>query len=200
VQIHDEVSGQPPRNWGGRRVGAGRKAGPRPRVRHHTRPPFDGRFPALVTLRVLPWLPSLRSYGILRVWKAGLVVRDDFQVLDWTLQTDHLHLIAEANGAPAMESGMTGLASSFARRLNSLIGRVGGGRVFDHRHHRVELATVRALEAAIVYVHSNWKKHGHATWNASEHDPFASGKQHLRIIRRARTGIGRIAAARVLDF
>jgi hypothetical protein len=27
---------------------------------------------------------------------------------------------------------MTGLASSFARRLNRLIGRVGGGRVFDH--------------------------------------------------------------------
>ncbi len=52
--------------WGGRRRGAGRPAGTRPRMRHRPREPFAGRFPCHVTLKMHPDVPSLRSRRLVR--------------------------------------------------------------------------------------------------------------------------------------
>ncbi len=52
-----------PCRWGGRRPGAGRKPGPKPRVAHARRDPFR-RLPAHVTLRLRPGVPSLRTVAI----------------------------------------------------------------------------------------------------------------------------------------
>ena len=46
---------------GGRRPGAGRPPGPRPRVHHVRRPPVPRSAPAHITLRVRQGIPSLRS-------------------------------------------------------------------------------------------------------------------------------------------
>lgn len=182
--------------WGGRREGAGPKVGARPRVRHRTRVAFDGRFPALVSLRLLPWMPSLRRPDVLDLWRRRIAPRECFQVLDWTLQTDHLHFIAEAPDGDAFERGMTGLSSSFARGLNRWV-RFDRGRVFDHRYHRRSLESEEALDRAIRYVHTNWKKHGEAARECADLDPFASQREHPAIMKRARTELGRRVAARM---
>jgi hypothetical protein len=185
------AEGVAPCNWGGEREGAGRKRARRPRVLHRVRPPFDARFPVLVTLRVLAWLPSLRQPLMLEAWRKRIEPRETFQVLDWTLQVDHLHFIAEACDGDAFERGIIGLASSFARRFNRIIGRVEGGRVFDHRHHRRAITTTSSLDRAIYYVHRNWKKHGLVSRETCAHDPFSSEAEHADVIARARTHLAR---------
>ena len=62
-QVALDLSATP--RWGGRRLGAGRKPGPKPLVRHATRAAFR-RLPAHVTLRLRPDLPSLRTVRIVR--------------------------------------------------------------------------------------------------------------------------------------
>jgi hypothetical protein len=52
--------------WGGRRPGAGRKAGPNPLVRHRSRPGLAGPRPCHVTLKVREDVPSLRSAKLVR--------------------------------------------------------------------------------------------------------------------------------------
>lgn len=76
---------------------------------------LDPRFPALITWRLLRWMPSLSNPAVCAMWKELVVPREHFHVLDWTLQIDHLHLIAAAASSDAMRRGLTGLASSFAR-------------------------------------------------------------------------------------
>ena len=71
---------------------------------------------------------------------------------------DHVHLVVEASGIDALRRGVSGLAISFARRLNKKLGR--RGKVWGDRHHRVDLATRAAVRRALSYVFQNWKKHG----------------------------------------
>lgn len=169
--------------WGGWRPGAGRKRGKRPRVRHHARAELDPRFPALITWRLLRWMPSLSNPAVCAMWKELIVPREHFHVLDWTLQIDHLHLIAAAASSDAMRRGLTGLASSFARRLNRLIGNVTGGRVFDHRYDARALTTRESLDhCATRYVHENWKKHGHAPRDTRELDVFSSARDQPKML------------------
>src|SRR5262245_44294056 len=90
-----------PATWGGKRRGAGRKPkGERALVSHEKRPKLCARHPLLVTLRVAPGLPSLRAdlehAVILRALSLGSA-REDFRVLEYTVQSNHLHLVAESS-------------------------------------------------------------------------------------------------------
>src|SRR5437762_9661865 len=104
--------------WGGRRNGAGR---PRtlahpglegPGVPHLERPGLNPRHPVHVTLRVQPGIGYLRSQR-----RAAAIVdalravsgREDFQVVDYVILGNHLHLLVEADDARALSRGMQAL-------------------------------------------------------------------------------------------
>ena len=85
-------------NWGGKRRGAGRKPkGERAGVSHARRPSFPDRYPVLVTMRLCAGLPSLRyndTYALLKEAFAA-ATRESFRVVEYSVQSNHLHLLVE---------------------------------------------------------------------------------------------------------
>ncbi len=145
---------------GGPRPGAGRPAAARPIVHHVKRPDFPEEGPAHVTLRVLEDVPSLRSKRFVRTFQRSLRQvrhRDDFRVVQYSVQRDHVHLIVEAAGNDALGRGMKAVASRLARAANRVFGR--SGRVLAGRYHVRALGTPSEVRNAIAYVLLNVRKH-----------------------------------------
>lgn len=150
-----------PATHGGARKRAGRKpVGDSAGVSHHGRPELTEMAPVHVTLRVLPHVWNLRSQRVLRVVEAALLgVRSwqEFRVVHYSLQGEHLHLIVEADGNRALSEGMQGLQVRLAKGLNRLMGR--HGRVFADRFHAHVLRTPAEVRNALAYVLLNHRSH-----------------------------------------
>jgi hypothetical protein len=126
--------------------------------------------------------------------------RAEFRIVEYSVQNDHIHLIAEAEDGHALSGGLRGLAIRLARAVNRVLGR--RGRVWDDRYHARALTTPRAVRHALVYVLGNFRKHGHAGtgidpcssapwfvgWRAS-HPPSGTGP---RPVAAARTWLARV--------
>ena len=143
------------------RRGAGRKRSPgrRPSVAHRARPRLDARHPALITLRArcgVDWLRTPRAYRALES-ALGAASRDSFRVVHFSVQTDHVHLIVEADSADDLSHGMRGLAIRCALAVNRVTGRRGA--LWGDRYHANALRTPRMVRNALVYVLANARKH-----------------------------------------
>jgi REP element-mobilizing transposase RayT len=162
-----------PRTWGGRRIGAGRKpAQPRPNVAHAPRDEHDARHPVHVTLRAARGLRSLRSEPAFAALIKSLAAarRDGFRIVHYSVQTDHIHLIVEADDGDKMRSGLQGLAGRAALAVNRVWRRRGG--VWGDRYHARPLTTPREVRNGLVYVLLNFRKHLRAPPGI---DPRSSG-------------------------
>lgn len=145
---------------GGPRPGAGRPCGPRPIVYHVRREPLPRECPAHVTLRVRGDVPSLRTRLFLKELRrtfAAACERDHFRVAQFSVQSDHLHLLVEAAGKPALGRGMKSIAARVARAVNRVFGR--SGAVLLGRYHVRALRTPREVRNALAYVLLNARKH-----------------------------------------
>ena len=147
---------------GGRREGAGRPRHERRSVPHRTRPQHRARLPLHVTLRARGGLPTFRHQALVEV--IGSLIRRTslawFRVVHFSIQSNHLHLIVEADDKAALTRGMQSLGSRIARALNRAMGIRGG--VWRERYHARELTTPRVVRNTIVYVLMNARKHGEA--------------------------------------
>src|SRR5437762_197752 len=166
--------------WGGRREGAGR---PRtlshpgldgPGVPHLERPELNPRHPVHVTLRVQPGIGYLRAQrrtqAILGALRA-VNQRDDFQVVDYVILGNHLHLLVEADDEVALSRGMQALGIRLAMRLNRLQNRNGG--VFVDRYHAHALGSRREVVHALRYLAGNYRRHTREYLLAHWADPLA---------------------------
>lgn len=162
-----------PRTWGGHRPGAGRKRTPgrRPGVPHRPRPKHVATHPLHVTLRAVDAIGCLRADRVFPSVRRALAAssRAEFRIVEFSVQSNHVHLIAEAEDGRALSSGLRGLAIRLARAVNRVLGR--RGKVWDERYHARALATPRAVRHALVYVLTNSRKHSKA---ATEIDPCSS--------------------------
>ena len=128
-------------------------------VQHRPRPEHRAAFPAHVTLRVRKNIPSLRlerTFGAVRT----AIARSSsarFRVLHFSAQSDHMHLIVEAEDSHALSIGLAALKIRVARAINRILRR--SGAVWADRYHARALRTPREVRAALVYVLQNWKKH-----------------------------------------
>jgi len=162
------------RTWGGARRGAGRKAtGSRAGVSRRARPSHAAGDPLHVTIRLRAGLPSLRRKetrnAIARAFDLG-GDRFGFRLDQFSLQSNHIHLIAEAEDRASLSRGMQGLLVRVARALNRLWRRRGS--VFADRFHARDLRTPREVRAALVYVLNNARRHGVRLLGI---DPYSSG-------------------------
>lgn len=82
------------------------------------------------------------------------------------------HAREEASPEALLRSGMIGLATSLARRLNRMLGR--RGKVWDGRHHRRDLESPTAVRRALLYVLQNHVHHGLARPGALDRFSTAS--------------------------
>jgi REP element-mobilizing transposase RayT len=175
LRLHD-----PPFDWGrgGRRPGAGRKRkSPRASVVHRTRPTHALRYPSHVTIPFLKVVGNLRTQllfnalrAIFRKRKRGAPERS-FQVVHFSVQKDHVHLLVEAVDREAFSLGMRSLTIRTALRLNQLLRRKKG-KVIRDRYHRRDLFDAPAVRTALRYVLLNGAKHGCV--GPTQLDPFSS--------------------------
>ena len=151
--------------WGGRREGAGRRRSrPAGSVTHQVRPFHDRHQPVLVTWKVLPglpslrWLPAARAVGeAMRATTGRHAGRTSFRIVHFSIQPDHVHLLAEAGSKTTLARGLAGLAIAIARNVNKAMGRKG--KLFAERYHAIALSTPCAVRNAIVYVLQNHRHH-----------------------------------------
>jgi REP element-mobilizing transposase RayT len=148
------------KTWGGKRKGAGRKpAGERALVSRRKRPTLSGRHPVHATLRVLPEIPSLRVLNVCvrRALIAG-ASKPGFRLVHYSIQSNHIHLIVEADTTVQLSRGMQGIALRISNAVNkAMSGR--SGKVFSDRYHEHVLSTPRETRAALRYVLENHRKH-----------------------------------------
>jgi hypothetical protein len=96
---------------------------------------------------------------------------DDFRILHFSVQEDHVHLIVEARDSTTLTRGLQGLAVRVARAVNRVLGRRGA--VWGDRYHARELCTPREVRNALVYVLMNRRKHSEGERGL---DPCSSGE------------------------
>lgn len=179
------------RTHGGRRTGAGRKpVGARRGVAHRPRPPHDPRCPVHVTLRTGRLPASLRSARVFAAVRDALrrSSRNGLDVVEFSVQSNHLHLLVESSSARSLRSGLHGLTIRLARAINRVLGR--GGQVFADRYHARALKTPREVRNALLYVIQNWRKHGGgagASTRARPRGRSTAGRRGGRSSRRWRT-------------
>lgn len=180
---------------GGARPGAGRKPkGERALVTHAVRPALTRHDPVLVTARLLPGLPNLRRESTLVTLRRALSAGSDrfgLRLVEYSIQTNHLHLIVEAEDAGSIARGMQGLLVRIAKALNRAWGR--RGKVLADRYHARILRSPRVVRAALVYVLQNARKHGSRLTGI---DAFSSGAWFQGWCDRIAKGPRPIATAR----
>ena len=119
------------------------------------------RFPVHVTVRLKKGLPRLRNKATYRVLRKAFVAgseRFGFRLCEFSVQGNHLHLIAEAKDRRSFSRGMQGLLIRVSKGLNRLWER--RGRVFADRYHDRVLRTPREVRCALAYVLNNARRHG----------------------------------------
>jgi REP element-mobilizing transposase RayT len=147
---------------GGKREGAGRRRqSERDLVPHAVRDRVTRHQPVLVTTRLRAGLPNLRqerTLARLREVLAAGADRRGFRLVEYSLQSNHIHFLAEAPDQRVLARGVQGLLVRVARALNRIWGRTG--RVVADRYHARVLKSPRAVRNALVYVLQNARKHG----------------------------------------
>ncbi len=149
------------RTWGGRRRGAGRKpSGAKAQLPHSARQRFRASQPVHFTLRMADrvWnLRSERSFSVIHGALADTARRRDFRVVHYSIQGNHLHGIAEADGPRSLSNGVRALSIRVARRLNRMMRT--WGPVFEDRFHAHVLRTPGEVRNAVRYVLDNRRIH-----------------------------------------
>jgi REP element-mobilizing transposase RayT len=153
---------------GGKRRGAGRPPkGRRAGSPHKQRPFLNGRYPVHVVLRTVGAVGNLRRrcvYQAIREATLTTARREDFRIVQLSIQRTHVHLLVEAENARALSSGMQGFQISAAKHLNAAIskGKPGPrrrGPVFPDRYHAEIITSPRQARHALSYVLNNFRKH-----------------------------------------
>ena len=150
----------PLRSWGGKRRGAGRKRrSKRKNVPHRPRRHF--RSAALhVTARLRAEVWNLRTHRCFRALHRAFArgcERFGFRLIHFSVQGNHIHMIAEAPDPQALGRAMKGLEVRMARALNKVMRR--RGPVFADRYHAHLLTSPGEAARAVRYVLDNWRIH-----------------------------------------
>jgi REP element-mobilizing transposase RayT len=140
---------------------------------------FDKITPAHVTLRIAGDVPSLRSsrrFALVRQCFADARGRFGMRLVEFSVLSNHLHLVVEADTSEALSRGIQGLCIRLATALNRALRRTGA--VFaDHYHSRL-LRSPTEVADAIRYVLDNAARH----YGEVVPDRFSSGAQGARAI------------------
>lgn len=132
----------------------------------------------LVTIKIAEGLPSLRYHAeTAAIYQALIRVREKsaadggFRVLEYSVQSNHLHLLVEAESRADLQTGMRGLMAHLGNALRRVWKATG--RVFADRYHLEILKTPTRMRHAYRYVLNNARKHN--SWTANQPDPYSSG-------------------------
>jgi REP element-mobilizing transposase RayT len=146
---------------------------------HVARPDVVARHPVHVVLRVVRAVGNLRTRHAYRAIRGAIgkcAGRADYRVVHASLQSNHLHLLVEADDKRALSRGMQGFAISAAKRLNRELRR-RRGEVFAYRYHATPITSPTQARHAIAYVLNNWRRHRNDARAPYRIDPYSSAEQ-----------------------
>lgn len=161
---------------GGRRPNCGRKRIHSKGVAHRKREKVSTRTPMHINFKYRTYIKTkiclrLLKRAIFNSRKRGL------RVIHYSLQTNHIHLIVEADNNRVLTKGMRSLTVTFAKGLRK-------GRVQLERYHLHVLKTLRETKHAVNYVLFNQQKHGKGTYGViDEYSSVLSAYKGLQRIR-----------------
>jgi REP element-mobilizing transposase RayT len=126
-------------------------------------------------MKLAKGLPNLRRRTL-----AGLVfaafrkARERFgaRLVEFSMQSNHLHVIAEVDEHAALARAVKGLSVRIARRLNGRLER--RGRVFADRYHARPLRTALEVRRALIYVLRNNVHHATGRGRPTRFDPLST--------------------------
>ena len=152
---------------------------------HAARPAHVHRHPVHVTVRVAPGMPSLRDGKVFPtvrrvLQKAAKQFRQMFRIVEYSVQSNHVHLVVEAADQRELSRGMQGFGIRLAKNLNLRLER--RGRVLSDRYHARTLRTPTQTLNALRYVRQNthlhrWREGLRASWNL---DPCSTAPDRAR--------------------
>ena len=129
--------------------------------------------PVFVTTKLVEGLPTLRrerTLALLRDTLAAGADRFGFRLVEYSIQSNHLHFVVEAQDERALGRGMKGLLVRLARALNRAWER--SGRVMRDRYQSRVLKSPREVRHVLLYALQNARKHGARLLGI---DAFSSG-------------------------
>lgn len=158
---------------GGRRPGSGRKRIHSKGVAHRNRETVNHRTPVHINFKYKTYIRNktclkLLKKAILNSRKHGL------RIIHFSLQSNHVHLIVEAETNQILTKGMRSLTVTFAKGLNQ-------GRVQIQRYHLHVLKSLREAKNAVQYVLFNSQKHGSRI--VDEYSSLLSLPDAIKLIR-----------------
>ncbi len=138
-------------NRGGRRPYCGRKRIHSKGVAHRTREKVSDRTPMHINFK---YRTQIKTKFCLRLLKRAILNarRHGLRVNHYSLQSNHIHLIVEAETNQILTKGMRSLTVTFAKGLQQ-------GKIQVERYHLHVLRAVREIKNAILYVLFNQQKH-----------------------------------------
>lgn len=161
---------------GGKRPGSGRKRIHSKGVAHRTREKVTKHRPVHINFK---YKTSIRNKDCLRLLKRAIVNARKFglRITHFSLQSNHIHIIAEADSNTILTAGMRSLTITFAKGLNK-------GRVQLERYHLHVLKGQRETKNAVMYVLFNKQKHEKGTYsNIDEYTSLLSMKNAVELIK-----------------
>lgn len=137
--------------WGGRRKGCGRKRKHSPGVAHRERETITRRTPAHVNMK---YNTPIKNKDFLRVLKRAILNsrKKGLRILHYSVQSNHIHFIIEADDNQLLERGMRSLTVTLVKGINK-------GKTQLQRYHLHVLRSPRETRNAVRYVAFNEKKH-----------------------------------------
>ena len=132
-----------------------------------------------VVLRVTHAVGNLRTRHAYRAIRGAIgrcAARADYRVVHASIQSNHLHLLVEADDRLALSRGMQGFAISAAKRLNRELRRRRGD-VFAFRYHATPITSPAQARNALAYILNNWRRHKNDIRSPFRIDPYSSAEQ-----------------------
>ncbi len=149
-------------------------------ISHRQRPLLRKKEVLHLTLKLRRGLQSLRRGKTFEAITRSFYkysLREGFRLVHFSVQHDHLHLIAEADSKSGLTQAMQRLMVSLARQLNFVWLKVTGkwtGRVFKERYHQHVIRNPKEARAALLYVLRNVLKH--CEIRRGEQDRYSSAR------------------------
>lgn len=146
------------RTWGGKRKNAGRKR--RSTFASHVRRGrINRQTPVHLTLRLRDGLTGLRSEKFLAQFRKAAVgaTKKGLRILHYSLQTNHFHILAEADNNQILANAMKSLVTCLAIWLKKMWRRKGS--IFSERFHSRILRTPTEVKRVLRYILLNYARH-----------------------------------------
>ncbi len=176
LQVEDLAVGRKIRRLPGRP----RQAPSAHAISHRKRPQLHKKEVLHLTLKLRRGLQSLRRGKTFEAITRSFhkySLREGFRLVHFSVQHDHLHLIAEADSKAGLTQAMQRLMVSLARQLNFVWQKMSGkwtGRVFKERYHQHVIRNPKEVRAALLSVLRNALEHGEIHWG--EQDRYSSAR------------------------